>query len=92
MMHQCSLPSDIHTAKCCIYILHVHNILRTAACQIYLCFMPFLFAVWQEIVFHARLTCEQQTHFLKQNFSETITPIDSSCMLLLNLSINPVVC
>ena len=66
MMHQCSLPSDIHTAKCCIYILHVHNILRTAACQIYLCFMPFLFAVWQEIVFHARLTCEQQTNTFSQ--------------------------
>ena len=30
--------------------------------------------------------------FLKQNFSETITPIDRSCMLLFNLWINPVLC
>ena len=50
-------------------------------------------SVWKEIVFHARQTCKQQTtHLLMQNFSETITPIDNSCMLLFNPAINPVVC
>ena len=39
-----------------------------------------------------KLVKNKQTHLLKQNFSETITPIDNSCMLLFNLSINPVVC
>ena len=39
-----------------------------------------------------KLVDNKQTHFLKQNFSETITPINKSCMLLFNLWINPVVC
>ena len=39
-----------------------------------------------------KLVNNKQTHLLKQNFSETITPIDKSCMLLFNLSINSVVC
>ena len=37
-----------------------------------------------------KLVNNKQTHFLKQNFSETITPIDKSCMLLFELRINPV--
>ena len=41
-----------------------------------------------------KLAKNKQTnkHFLKQNFSETITPIDNRCMLSFNLSVNPVVC
>ena len=49
-------------------------------CQICLCFTLFLFSIWQEIVLHARQTCEQQTQFLKQNFSATITPFDKKCV------------
>ena len=53
-------------------------------------YSPCLFG--KGIVVHARQTYKQQTiQFLKQNLSETITPIDNSCMLLFNLSINPVV-
>ena len=40
------------------------------------CFTLFPLSVWQEIVFHVRQTCKQQTHFLKQNFSATVTAID----------------
>ena len=42
------------------------------------CLVKFRFSVWQDIVFHTRQTCKKnkQTHLLKQNFSETITPID----------------
>ena len=36
------------------------------------------------------LVNNKQTHWLKQNFSETITPIDKSCVLLFNLLINPI--
>ena len=32
-----------------------------------------------------KLVNNKETHFLKQKFSDTITPIDKSCMLLLNL-------
>ena len=54
-------------------------------------YSPCLFG--KGIVVHARQTCEQQTlHLLKQNLSETITPIDNSCMLSFNPAINPVVC
>ena len=38
------------------------------------------------------LVSNKQTHLRKQNFSETITPMDNSCMLLFSLSINLVVC
>ena len=38
-----------------------------------------------------KLVNNKQTHLLKQNFSETITPLDKCCMLLFILSINPVV-
>ena len=62
------------------------------ACINWLCFTPFPLSVWQEIVFHARQTCKQQTNTLKQNFSETTTPMDKSCMLLFNLWIKSVVC
>ena len=37
------------------------------------------------------LTNNKQLDLRKQNFSETIIPIDKSCILLFNLSINPVV-
>ena len=51
-------------------------------CSNCICFILFV----KRIVVHARQTSkQQQTHLLKQNFSETITPIDNSCMLLLNL-------
>ena len=53
-----------------------------------LVYSPCLFG--KRIVVHARQTCKQQ--FLKQNIFETRTPIDKSCMLLLNLWINPVAC
>ena len=54
-------------------------------------YSPCLFG--KGIVVHARHTCEQQTlHLLKQTLSETIKPIDNSCMLSPNPSINPVVC
>ena len=44
-------------------------------------------------VVHARQTCRQLTlHLLKPTSSETIKPIDNSCMLSSNPSINPVVC
>ena len=50
-------------------------------------YSPCLFG--KGIVVHARQTCQRQIlHLLKQNSSETITPIDNSCML----SFNPVVC
>ena len=39
-----------------------------------------------------KLENNKQLQLLKLNFSDTITPIDESCMLLFNLSINPVVC
>ena len=39
-----------------------------------------------------KLVNNKQTHFLKQNFSATITPIDKRCEMLINLWINPVVC
>ena len=53
-------------------------------------YTPCLFG--KGIVVHARQTCRQQTsHLLKQTLSETITPIDNSCMLLFNPAINPVV-
>ena len=61
-------------------------------CQICQCSTLLPFSDWQEIVFHARHPGEQQTHFLKQNFSETITPINESCVMLFNLWTNPVVC
>ena len=62
-------------------------------CWIRPCFTLSPFSVWQEIVSHAGQTCKQQrTHFQKQNLSETITPIDKSCMLLFNLWTDPVVC
>ena len=49
-----------------------------------LLFSPYLFG--KEMFFHARQTCEQQvTHFLKQIFCATITPIDKRCVLLINL-------
>ena len=32
-----------------------------------------------------KLVNNKQTHFLKQHFTETITPIDKSCMLLFNI-------
>ena len=54
-------------------------------------YSSFPLSVWQEIVFHARQTCIKQGHLLKQDLSETITPIDNSCMLLLNLSVNPII-
>ena len=54
-------------------------------------YSPCLFG--KGIVVHARQTCEQQTsNLLKQNLSETIKPIDNSCMLSPNPSINPAVC
>ena len=54
-------------------------------------YSPCLFG--KGIVVHARQTSKPQTsHLLKQNFSETIKPIDNSCMLSSNPSINPVVC
>ena len=54
-------------------------------------YSPCLFG--KGIVVHARQTCRQQTsHLLKQTSSETIKPIDNSCMLSSNPSINPVVC
>ena len=54
-------------------------------------YSPCLFG--KGIVVHARQTCRQQTsHLLKQTLSETIKPIDNSCMLSSNPSINPVVC
>ena len=54
-------------------------------------YSPCLFG--KRIVVHAKQTCKQQTsHLLKQNLSETITPIYNSCMLSFNPSINPVVC
>ena len=34
----------------------------------------------------------KQTHFRKQNFSETKTSINKNCMLLFNLGIIPAVC
>ena len=37
-----------------------------------------------------KLVNNKQTHLLKQSLSETLTPIDKSCMF--NISINPVVC
>ena len=52
-------------------------------CQICLCFMLFLLAIWQEIVFH--VTLNQQTRSLKQNFSAAITPIDKRCVILINI-------
>ena len=51
------------------------------SCQICSCFTPLLFSVWQETVFNARRTCEQQTHLLKQNFSA-----------FLSLAFSPSVC
>ena len=54
-------------------------------------YSPCLFG--KRTVVHARQMCKQQTsHLLKQNLSETIKPIDNSCMLSSNPSINPVVC
>ena len=38
------------------------------------------------------LVSNKPAHFLKQNFSATITPIDKSYMLLFNLRIKAVVC
>ena len=41
-------------------------------------------SVWQEIVFYAnKLVNNKQTHFLQQNFSATITPIDKKCEIWL---------
>ena len=37
-----------------------------------------------------KLVENEQTHLLKQNFSDIITTIDNSCMLPFNPSINPV--
>ena len=54
-------------------------------------YSPSLFG--KRIVVHSRQTCkQQQTHLLKKNLSVTIKPIDNSCMLSSNPSINPVVC
>ena len=53
-------------------------------------YSPCLFG--EGIVVHARQIYKQQTsHLLKQNLSETKKPIDNSCMLSSNPSINPVV-
>ena len=80
--------------------LHVYNLRydNSSTCQIlcirHTCALPNVpmfysipFSVWQEIVLHARQTCEQQTNTLFQTklLSATITPIDISCMLLVNL-------
>ena len=46
-------------------------------------YSPCLFG--KRTVVHARQACKQQTNFLKQNFSETTTPIGKSGILLLNL-------
>ena len=55
--------------------------------------------LYSPCLFGKKLLCMQeelvrnkQTHLRKQNFSETITPVDKSCMMLFNLFINPVVC
>ena len=71
----------------------LHDILHTGIpCENWTCFSLFSLSIWQEIVFHATQTFDKQTHLQKQNFSETITAIDKSCMLLFDLSINPAVC
>ena len=61
-------------------------ILHTVALQNLPMFYSIPLSVWHEIVFHARQTCkQQQTHSQKQNLSETITPIDKRCEMLINL-------
>ena len=61
------------------YILLTGTMLNLAT------FCSILLICWQKIVFNARQTCKQQTHFLKQNFSETIIPVDIRCEMLINL-------
>ena len=57
--------------------LHRHMLHTGTPCENWTCFSLFLLSVRQEIVFHARQTCKEQTNTL----SETTTPIDKSFML-----------
>ena len=45
----------------------------------------------EEALYSPYRMCKQQTHFLKQTFTGTITPVDKRCEMLINLLINPVV-
>ena len=46
----------------------------------------FPLSVWQKLFsMQDKLVDYKQTHCLKQNFSETITPIDKRCEMLINL-------
>ena len=79
-----------HVCKC-VYLPSSSTQASPAQIEGVSVYSPCLFG--KGIVAHARQTCKQQSsHLLKQNLSETIKPIDNSCMLSSNPSINPVVC
>ena len=47
--------------KVLLLILHTGTL-----CKNWMCFTLFPLSVWQEIVFHARQTCKQQTNTLTE--------------------------
>ena len=94
--HVCWISACVQTFSMCAEIQHTW---WNSACagaifrKLYIC-SSFPLSVCQEMFsmqHDARQTCKKQGHLLKQNFSETITPIDNRCMSLLNLSVNPII-
>ena len=51
-----------------------------------LLYSPYLFGK-KLFSMQEKLVNNKQTHLLKQDFSEKITPMDKSCMLLFNLAL-----